>query len=715
MRIRTPLVLTPLFALVLVFAGCGVDSDNPPPVAPASSTFHANFYFSPSGYVQPFPTDLFFLGSQDGTVNIQGLPAPHDFSKPLVAINTLDGFSTTAPMSEKFSQPIDPSSLAGNVFVFSVQTDPAHGFAVTGVNGLLVAGSDYTMAVSSVDPSVLKITPSGALDSSSSYMIVLTSGIKSAEGAPVQPSRQFKKIKQALAGGGSLDSPLLRKIAPLFGAMLQAAHAAAGIKPADVALIWTVSTQSVGPVLATIAANATPGTLKFQDLGKTTKDINPALKGFAEVFVGTLTLPYYSGIPTPEHPAAPLTAFWHGAHGSLLTRYNPDPVPTGTLEIPVIMTIPAQGSPYFMQGGVYPPNGWPVVIFQHGITGNRLHALAVADTLAQFGMAMVAIDLPLHGITDPSNPFFRNQLMQGVKEDLVVPTERTFGLPKGLGTGSPKAGTIADSGAYFINLSYLLTSRDNLREAVADLLHLTVTLPAARFGTRVGGTPKIEKFNTLRTYFAGLSLGAMVGIPYLATVTDLPGYGSRIAVQSATLSEPGGKVAYLLKTSPTFGPVVQNGLAQQGINPGTTLYALFFKWAQTVIDSGDPLNYAPEAAENAPIDMTMVVGDGSHPPDQVVPVWTQKLLAEAMDLEQIGRTTVDPDGIRGVVKFTRGRHASLINPEFAPLVTKQMQIEMAVFAAGCPPTLAFCPQPRGGPPNGKTMAIAVPSVVQQPD
>ncbi len=714
MRKRIYLLLAPVFAATLMLAGCGVSSNNPKPTPPPSATFHANFHYASSGYKLPFPTDLYFLGSEDGTVNIQGLPDPNDYSQPLVAVNALDGFSSTAPVTEQFSQPIDPASLAGNVHVFSVKTDPSEGYAVVGVNGMLKAGSDYTLSVSEADPAELVITPTGTLGADNSYMVVLTDGIKNTDGDAAGASDDFEAIKEALAGGPALTNPVLQKIAPLIGAMLQAAQQAAGISPADVSMIWSFSTQSEGAVLATTAASAAPGTFAFQDTGETTSTFNDQLKGYAEVFVGTLTIPYYSGIPSEENPSPPLTAFWHGAGGSLLTRYNTRAVPSGTVTIPVLMTIPAQDSPYFQQGGTYPANGWPVAVFQHGITQNRLNDLAVADTYAQFGIATIAIDLPLHGITDPDNPFYQNQLVAKVAPDLVT-GERTFNLPKGLDTGNPQPGTIADSGSYFINLSYLLTSRDNLREAVADLLHLTVSLPGAHFGTVDNGAPMVEQFNPMATYFSSLSLGAIVGVPYLAEMTQLPSFGTSLDVQSAFLSEPGGKVAYLLHTSPTFGPVVNAGLKEQGINPGTPLYEHFFQWAQTAIDSGDPLNYAKRAAENSPINMTEVVGDeaAGNPPDQVVPNWTEDLLINAMNLTQYGQSTIDPAGIRGVVKFTAGVHGSLLDPSSNALVTQQMQIEMAVFAAGCTSAVPGCP-PTGGLPNGKTMDIAIPSVVEQP-
>ena len=44
-----------------------------------------------------------------------------------------------------------------------------------------------------------------------------------------------------------------------------------------------------------------------------------------------------------------------------------------------------------------PADGWPVVIFQHGIAQDKSNAAAIAGTLAIAGFATVAIDHPLHG------------------------------------------------------------------------------------------------------------------------------------------------------------------------------------------------------------------------------------------------------------------------------------------------------------------------------
>ncbi len=104
--------------------------------------------------------------------------------------------------------------------------------------------------------------------------------------------------------------------------------------------------------------------------------------------------------------------------------------------------------------------------------------------------------------------------------------------------------------------------------------------------------------------------------------------------------------------------------------------------AQTVVDSGDSINYAFATAGKA-ILAQEVVGDATHPPDQVIPNFvpgaplsgTDPLIA-ALGLSTITQTTQAAQ-IRGVVRFTQGEHGSLLDPTSSPAVTQEMQIEMA--------------------------------------
>jgi pimeloyl-ACP methyl ester carboxylesterase len=283
--------------------------------------------------------------------------------------------------------------------------------------------------------------------------------------------------------------------------------------------------------------------------------------------------------PSATHPTLPLSTHWNAAAGAYiaqcapfgldptstnLTACNPLPVKTSTQTIPLILTLPNAAS-----GKTKPAGGWPLVIFQHGITRNRTDMFAIAGTLAAQGFAVVAIDLPLHGLTSTSNPFY----IGNTPFAALGAHERTFDLDlANNATGAPGPdGTIDSSGSYFINLTSLLTSRDNLRQGVADLLqlsHAASTLP------NVDGA---------HVSFVGQSLGSIVGTMFLAVDPS---------VKTGVINVPGGGIARLLDASPAFGPRIHAGLAAAGLQQGTPAYDAYFAATQTVIDAGDPINYA---------------------------------------------------------------------------------------------------------------------------
>src|ERR1700754_2360700 len=64
--------------------------------------------FQPLQGILPYPTDLYFAGSTDGTLNIQ----PANALSPLqAAVNSIDGFSTTAVIRARFASPLNVASL----------------------------------------------------------------------------------------------------------------------------------------------------------------------------------------------------------------------------------------------------------------------------------------------------------------------------------------------------------------------------------------------------------------------------------------------------------------------------------------------------------------------------------------------------------------------------------------------------------------------------
>ena len=673
--------------VVLALAGCGgspsstvednVDTNS------RSNSFQVDFDLE-NGAI-PFPNDLLFAGSQDGTLNIPTDPSAADFSV-ISALNALDGFSTLAPITTGFSSTIDDSTLVGGdtVRVFEVVLSGVGG-AVTQVVGELSPGVDYIVSVSSVDVGggTLAITPLRPLQPQTSYLVVLTDGIRDSSGVAASPALTYLITKRTSPlvdeqGMSQLSALTDEEAADLeqVRQLVNAAEAAvtqfdSTLSGSQIVQSWSFTTQSVGDVLAVVRDGVDAGEVPAASL--TDSGVDSPLGG-ADVYVGTIGLAYYLSAPTAEDPAAPLTSHWQGAAGSPLTRFNPVPESTGDVTIPLLATIPK---------GAKPDGGWPVVIYQHGITTHRGTLLAIADSLAAAGYAAVAIDLPLHGITGDET--------DGSAALRIAGLERTFDLDVvDNATGAPGAdGVIDSSGTHFINLTSLLSGRDNLRQAVADLLGLTKALEQLDYD---GLDDTVTDFDLTNIRFVGHSLGAIVGAVYL-TLED--------SVGAASLAMPGGGIAKLLDGSATFGPQIASGLAANGIIKGTPDYEAFMASAQTTIDAADPLNYLDEIGEGRGIHLIDIAGGNSSLPDQVVPNNVLNVsgtvpsptagtdpLATLMGLA-VAVSDLNGGNLQAWVRFNAGHHGSLLSPNdsennvdaLSAQVTVEIQSQIATFMA----------------------------------
>ncbi|MGB5398247.1 MAG: lipase [Gammaproteobacteria bacterium] len=640
--------------------------------------------FSPSDGVIPFPNNLLFRDSADGTLNIP-VDDPLDYSDPQVALNTLDGFSTNAPFSAGFAGPIDAASAPAAVRVFEVVTN-ASGF-VTANNGELAFGVDFVATASSINPADLVFVPLKPLKPKTSYQVVVTSALMSVRGNAMLPSTTYALAKntssyytlpsgprtpglpQAFTSFSDADLADLEGLRLLINNHESTVTAAAtnpALTTTEIILTWSFTTQSVDDVLAAtrtqvraLTANATIATGPGTD--------SPL--GGASMHEGTMDVPYFLTAASSPTDAAALDSFWKGAGGSFLTKFNTDPVSTSTQTIPVMISIPKSvACPANM-----PVTGWPVAIYQHGITRNRTDVMAVADSLANACIAAVAIDLPMHG---------------GRTFDLDVVTQDASGnVTAFAGDG------VADSlGINFINLQNLLNTRDNVRQGVSDLFAVVDAINEGEmdFGSHVMDPSLI--------YFVGHSLGAIVGTPFLALESD---------VRDAALAMGGSAVAKILDGSSSFGPVISGGLAANGVLKGTSDYESFLGAAQTVLDSSDPVNYSLDAASYAPsaangrgLMFVEIVGDPvlGNPSDLTVPntvpdandssgtiaaplAGTEPQIA-LLGLTHVNATTAGAD-LLVATKFTSGYHGSLLDPSLDPLadaaVTTEIQTQIANF------------------------------------
>lgn len=677
MKLKKILTLSSVLVLLQACSGSGNSPSAvsaPPATNPDGSvvTNVITAIFEPSSgdpTKVPVPTNLFFSGTTDLTLNIP-VADPNNYSDPLVSLNGLDGFSTTSPWATNFSEPMAPATVnPATVRLFQVTLNQPGG-AVISVDAQLVFGVDYVAVANGASVNVVFTRP---LQEMKTYMAVLTNGITDADGNAATPDQQYflaKRTEPLIDAAGNSTDPLinnataqaLEPLRQLTNAQ-EAAAASQGINPDDIILSWTATTQSITPVLGTAAAMAGPGTTVIGASGADTSLIGGA--GLADIYIGTMTTPYYLEAPSASNPTAALTGRWEAAPGAYappfdalgldptsthLTVYNRVPVAKSIENIPVLMTVPNGNT-----GLTQPSDGWPVVIFQHGITQDRTNLLAIADTMASLGYVVVGIDLPLHGITDPNNPLYIENSPFALSSN-----ERTFDMDLN------QDGVIDGSAAHFINLANLLVSRDNLRQGVVDLLTLTHSIPMMDID--MDGSPDLNADNVS---FSGLSLGAMTGTTYLAMNPP---------VQSGFMSAPGGGIANFLVASPAFGPAILEGLASLGIFPGTADFNLFLLATQTAIDSGDPINFGAMAAANHNVLVHEILGDQVIPNAVAnAPLSGTEPLLTVMGLTQYSESAFDPAGLDAAVKFTVGEHSSLLNPVNFPATTVEMQTQLAAW------------------------------------
>lgn len=333
--------------------------------------------------------------------------------------------------------------------------------------------------------------------------------------------------------------------------------------------------------------------------------------------------------------------------GSTNVTYRyPFPATVGTDYAPVMVTMPAEIDYGVGAGACAAP--FPVVMYVHGITGARTNGLAYSAGLAANCIATVSIDLPLHGIAPLTSDSDGNPVTNAVLPFTAEPGLAAF-------TGSPYAGVAANagisgttfdnlteqhdsisqnstgirhamnfdssddkelsgsSGSTIINLFNFSRSRDNIRQAVADLLNLNASL--GNVNTALGG----GKLDLTKVYVAGHSLGAIFATTFVAVNNDpavLAGNTGLNKVQGVILSNGGSQLTKLLENSPSFAPTILGSLSASGLTQGSSDLEKYFSVLQAAIDSVDPvMTGGLLAATDTPIVLFNMVGGDALPED----------------------------------------------------------------------------------------------------
>jgi Pla-1/cef family extracellular lipase len=628
------LVISLAIISALGLSGCGSETiedvkndfaENGTPVLAS-----ARVVFDPSNGVLSVPNDLLFTGTLDGTLNLP-VSDPTDFSDPTVSMSAIDGWSTSNPFVLDIDFPAG-TSLDGNsvfspasvkIFETLMGGDPGceevpRGAACS-VVGELTFGVDFVTQASGNSVAVVPLKP---LKAKTTYILALTNNLKDSNGKAVAGSTTYDLVRQNIA-----THPLATDAQKGLQGVINSYEAAISAAGADKdALIYTMAftTQSTIDVLATskalmannvptMLANAMEGipTIGIQDTGMSVADILAGqippslvpLYSTANFMQGSITLPYYLGVPSAENPMAPVNDWWKGlcdsgamlagfvaGGGTLpegplsvsdgtcmavseaaglaapglrdvssvfaldvernLTKFSPVPKTNANMPVVVQMTTPDVAVANAVREGlglpanlVEPENGWPVVILQHGITSKKEDMLGLTGILSMYGLATVAINHPLHG--DPD-----------VFGGLIPGGSRGFDLT-GDGVDEINASTV--SATHYMNLASLLTTRDNLRQSTSDLVGLRLGLNFLGGFHAEGNPVKIDRTNV---HFLGHSLGAITGMNFIAlTNTALdPQVDPLFAVNTNTLAMPGVMVANFLMESGAFGDVIKSNL-----------------------------------------------------------------------------------------------------------------------------------------------------------
>ncbi len=574
-------------------------------------------------------------------------------------VNTIPGFSTSAAIRIPMVGKVNPDSVNSQTVMVVDAVELAAAAQGAQVNPF----KEYAFEVKDDETgnnSVISGLPVRPLNPGHPHLVIVTQGvIGTASSLPVESEATTIILKRTTplvdANGNSLSTALTNEQAqalePLRAAYQPMWALAEQVTSTDRLLIpftFLFTTQPLFDTMAVTRARAhaiTPEPeISFAAVGSA--QVDAFFQLLDTFFPGASSFPHESigaimqgTISAPNYISHPVAGSFQGSGENLQQL--------GSNDLTFMLSLPPGDGPF------------PTMIFQHGITSRKEFMLGVANGLNANGIAVIAIDLVLHG--DRVGDFYNNE------------------------TGQPGPdGELDSDGTGFINLLNLLVSRDNIRQSVADLFMITHMITSGATDFDGDGVPTLSPVGTT---FLGMSLGSIVGTPF---VTMEPN------VKHATLNVGGARVPYLLQNSDSFGPIIDAGLAGVGLTKGSALYDIYFLFAQTIVDDADAFNYAPHTFSGA-----LAGGVGTDVliqemiGDSVVPNSATEDQARAMGIAQVDATAAisgleqvsSPYQGNGLFQFD-GDHGALILPTQGPTAAIQTQsLTFLATALGGSPTV----------------------------
>jgi dienelactone hydrolase len=594
--------------------------------------------FDPGARVVPLPNAV-LIDPASGRVTLPQACGEEPDSAALdlrEALNELDGFGTSkANLVATFSEPVNPGSLPGRVFVLrlaerGVPLSAFEGPVEVDVVPSLSRRFTADCSSSAVVPNVT-IRPRAPLEEASTYAVVFLAGIESESSVEFEPAATWALVRQELPPvtfAAGTEPPLVtsnatpfdpaiaedraslvgldrlwRGHAPLLGAFDQFAPALApgqALGRDDVLLAWAFETQTLSDPFDPAVENSPAASLAAVSGALT---VPPALAGegaplSVEQFFGSA----FPGVPCGAlgcdaigsiYAASAVSAAPSFVSPSFLQGDDCDatePLATGPFSdplapvkvcdrtIPVIAVVPSE-----------PPgaSGYPTVMFGHGLGRSKEDVLAIAGALAQAGIASVAFDAVDHGARAAQ-----------------VSVDAALGCD-GPGPGRPCVDSFGPTCAPQcfapILSSDLPATRDHLRQTVLDQLQLERVLQGC---STVGACGQLQ-VDPARIGYLGQSLGALIGGVSVAMSSSM---------RAAVLNVGGGDWVQVFTDTatpaircPLVDALIEGGVLSgeawnRGANPnalclgeewkGDPRFQEFAAAARWVLDPVDAVNYA---------------------------------------------------------------------------------------------------------------------------
>jgi hypothetical protein len=596
----------------------------------------------------PFPSDLYFDQGEptDGDGTLINTGANFGISADVVrnlnytpvverGLDVMDGFGTTTPCLFFFTGPIDTASLPPSPRLTPSPTDSVLLMNLT--DGTLVpiqwkANADTRIANTL---SVMPI-PGHPLKQMTRYACVLNGGAGGVTGGgmAIVPSADF-----ILARGGTATNTDANAI---YASAATTVAANGGPAVADNAGMAVFTTQSTTEALRLVQTVVLPGlampTADFSDTRYVFNDLTtPGALDFlfgptkhdalSIVATGWYDSPRFQSndpngnkaledFPNTNNLAAPCSTACEPNDERFIYTSAVDKTPiiqNAGVTIPFTVAVPNSTAPV---------NGYPIVINQHGLGGDRKTTIDLANALASRGFASIGIDAVAHGFRfgDPEGD-------RGFKI-ASADTENQFGgnaIPDGAADGNPLGfplSTLSVQLGFFQAFINLVGVADNFRQTCTDLMQLVRLIQSNSIDGQLGVS--IDENNI---FYMGHSLGGIMGSCLAAFEPDVKAY--------ALNATGGGLTSQLLLNSSIGAGAIGTLNTIFGLDAANVQdqFAVFPAIAQGLLDPGDPQTAAPAWITNPIVGGPRNVLQISDDADEVVPNQANEAVGVAAGLE----------------------------------------------------------------------------------